>query len=171
LPGKAWISIEMLGFHQACASAAAVTLEQLLKEHPGLEVVMVGLSNGAAFATGTMEQLDDWALGNVSSVELGVPFYYPEAIECDAILYLNNQYQDPLVRGELDIVLVSLMTGLLRMVLARLESRDLSFPDALHIPNHAYPWLAIKPLVTRFLDRRLGIGEQRTVEFRMKPKN
>jgi hypothetical protein len=148
------ITAELCGLHNTYAPRYARRLESVLRRHPRLQVVMVGLSNGAAFANGVMTQLEDWAFERVVSVECGPPFYHTP-LESDRILPLTHIGEDPLSQGELGLIVGTGLTAAGEMAWSWLSGRPLTLTEALSFTSHGYTWPSIGPTVTEFLDRWL----------------
>jgi hypothetical protein len=149
--GEFIITSELWGLHTLCARRYAHRLERILHEHPDLLVVMVGLSNGAAFSNAVMAQLEDWTFDRVLSIECGPPVYY-FPVESDRILTIIRPGQDPLFSEHPDLVLSNTVGILVDMVVSLLTGSPLSFQTALRESGHEYPWLEIAPEVTAFID-------------------
>ena len=152
--GEFIMTAELWGLHNTCARRHARRLEGVLRKHPDLRVVMVGLSNGAAFANAVMAQLEDWAFDRAISVECGPPVYYLP-VESDRSLTIIKQGEDPLFSGVPDQVLSNTVGVLAGMVVSLLSGSPLSFQAALRESGHEYLWPEIAPEVTGFIDRWL----------------
>jgi hypothetical protein len=148
------ITAELWGLHSTGARRCARRLERVMSKHHDLRVVMVGLSNGAAFANSVMAQLEDWTSGRVISVECGPPVYYLP-VESDRILTVIRQGEDPLFSERPDVVLSNTLGILVGMVVSLLNGSPLSFEAALRESGHEYPWPEIAAEVTGFIDRWL----------------
>lgn len=155
--GKLAVLAELVGLHETGAARFARQLEQTLRDRPHLRAVMVGLSNGAAFGNSTAEQLEDWALERVSSVEVGTPFVRP-VFSDPAVLSLINEERDPLPAGDIAALLGNVVSAWWEQFQARRAGRELHFHDALHFTGHEYTWDVIGPVVAGFLDQRLGLS-------------
>ncbi|UCG43398.1 MAG: hypothetical protein JSU73_01915 [candidate division WOR-3 bacterium] len=148
------ITAELWGLHSTGARRCARRLERVLGKHPDLGVVMVGLSNGAAFANSVMAELEDWTSDRVISVECGPPVYYVP-VESDRILTIIRSGEDPLFSEEPDVVLSNTLGILVEMVVSLLNRSPLSFEAALRESGHEYPWPEIAVEVTGLIDRWL----------------
>ncbi|MEO0079585.1 MAG: hypothetical protein ABIK44_02760 [candidate division WOR-3 bacterium] len=145
---------ELFGFHHTVAQDLAGEIARLLKCHPRIKVIMIGLSNGATIADAAMNLLPAAVRDNVYAIELGTPFWR-HLTRSDNILHILGSGADPLANGDADILLANLLQGVVRITIARLNGLRPRFEEVFHLPGHFYTWENIRPRVADFLDRRL----------------
>lgn len=122
------------------------------EKNPEDKVVMAGLSNGAAFVSAAMAELED---ENVFAIELGAPFW-KKNVESDNVLSLNNQ-ADILANGKLGELLWSVIKAPFVWASSNLSGRRISFGEAVHVDGHDYYWPSVKAELTEFIETRAGL--------------
>lgn len=152
---------EMLGFHKTRAHRFARELETLAARNPRVKWLLIGLSNGGDFVDKTMEVTSPAILNRVMAIEIGVPFWRGVCNDAQ-ILRLDNEGEDPLTNGELELVFFSVFKGLLNFLSEGFRGEWRGFERVWHIPAHDYSWSRVEPAVRAFLDRQL-IRQARSV--------
>ena len=117
--------------------------------------MMIGLSNGAAFADEVMQRLPETAQNRVCAIEVGPPFLNPSDAG-ESVLRLSNLDRDPVAMGEWWILMRTYGRGLFGLAYAWLTGREWSRAEALHFPEHDYSWPGVRQEVVSFLDGWLG---------------
>ena len=118
-------------------------INNFLSQNPEGKVVMLGLSNGAAFVDRTIERLPEERQEMVLAIEAGTPFWKPLA-DSDNILRLDNDGKDPWCSGDVNALLASLIKAPFRWISAQISGRDISIGSAFHVPDHDYSWTQVK---------------------------
>jgi hypothetical protein len=152
--GKLRTMSEMFALHHSDASRLSREIDRFLSRHPEQRVIMVGLSNGAAFEDEVMQRLSETAQGRVCAIEVGPPFLSPSDAG-ESVLRLDNQDQDPVVTGEYWILMRVRIEGLFRDVYTWMTGREHRKTGAF-VAEHEYSWPGVHQEVVGFLDRWLG---------------
>jgi hypothetical protein len=152
--GKLRTISEMFELHQSDASRLPGEIDRFLSRHPEQRVIMIGLSNGAAFADEVMQRLSETAQGRVCAIEAGGPFL-GQSDPDESVLRLDNHGLDPVATGEYWILMRTWGGGLFRRVYAWLTGRELTKTKAF-VSEHEYSWPSVRQEVVSFLDRWLG---------------
>jgi hypothetical protein len=148
--GKLLTIGEMFELHHSDATRLSGEIDQFLERHPRQRVIMIGLSNGAAFADEVMERLSATAEGRVCAIEVGPPFLSP----LDAgpsVLRLGNHGADPVVTGEWWILMRTWVQGLFRRASARPAPENVR-AEAGFVQEHEYSWPSVREEVVGFLE-------------------
>jgi hypothetical protein len=152
--GKLRTISEMFELHQSDASRLPGEIDRFLSRHPEQRVVMIGLSNGAAFADEVMQRLSETAQGRVCAIEAGGPFL-GQSDPDEYVLRLDNHGLDPVATGEYWIMMRTWGGGLFRRVYSWLAGREGPKAEAF-VREHEYSWPSVRQEVVSFLDRWLG---------------
>ncbi|MFH1401896.1 MAG: hypothetical protein ABIG40_02950 [Parcubacteria group bacterium] len=150
---------EMFGYFQSQSDELAVGLKIFLEKNPGKKIIMVGLSNGASFIDKTMEKIDNFQ-NSVLAIEIGLPFWQKK-MNSENILRLDNGDQDSLTKGDIKILLPTLLKAFPKWFLAKISGTSLSFSMALNFPEHKYSWESpgVGYSIDSFLDRKINISK------------
>ncbi len=148
--GKLRTITEMFELHHSDENRLPGEIDRFLSRHPRQRIVMVGLSNGAAFADEVMQRLSDSAQGRVCAIELGAPFLNPVNAG-EAVLRLDNHGDDPVATGEYWTLMRVRVGGMLGRAFDRLTDRERTKPGAF-VAEHEYSWPAVRQEVVSFLD-------------------
>ncbi|MBM3330821.1 hypothetical protein FJY68_03085 [candidate division WOR-3 bacterium] len=149
--GKLLTISEMFELHHSDATRLSRDLDLFLLRHPGQRVIMIGLSNGAAFADEVMDRLSATAQGRVCAIEVGPPFLGP-ADAGASVLRLGNRGQDPVVTGEWWILIRTWVEGLFRRASARPPAPEDVRAEAGFVREHEYSWPSVREEVVGFLE-------------------
>jgi hypothetical protein len=154
LLGKLLTVSELFELHHSDADRLCREVERFLWRHPQQRLVMVGLSNGAAFADEVMERLPDTVLNRVCAIEVGAPFLNPSDAG-ESVLRLDNHGEDPVAAGDYWVLLRVRMGVLVKGVYTWLTGREHPRTGAF-VAEHEYSWPSVREEVAGFLDRWLG---------------
>lgn len=144
----------MFGFHHTASRQFARKMESLAASNPEVHFILVGISNGAAFVDQTMQFISP-AIGNqVIAIEVGVPFWRG-VYKSENILRFDNKGDDPLTRGELEILIASAVKGAFNLFREFTAGRRKRWTQVWGIPEHGYSWKRIGPAVRAFLNRHI----------------
>jgi hypothetical protein len=149
--GKLRTLSEMFGLHSNNASRLSGEIDRFLSRHPQQRVIMIGLSNGAAFVDGVMQRLSETAQSRVCAIEAGPPLLGPSDAD-ESVLRLDNDGRDPFVLGEYWTIMRTYGWGLCRLGYARLTGQEITQAQAYHFRDHDYSWPAVREEVVGFLD-------------------
>lgn len=143
---KNWRSImgdirEQTHFFFNKAKIMAAELEFVTRHFSTLQVVMIGVSQGAAFSNAVLQNLD--GLNRVSSIELGMPFpYKSKRVLTDRTLALdsNGLMPDALMEWDVPTILKTYISAPFRWVKYKLLGRQVKFTYCINLPGHDYNW-------------------------------
>jgi hypothetical protein len=153
LLGKLVTLSELFELHHSDADRLCHEVQRFLRRHPQQRLIMVGLSNGAAFADEVMERLPDTIQNRVCAIEVGPPFLSPSDAG-ESVLRIDNHGEDPVATGDYWVLLRVRIEGLVRGVSAGLTGRESPKAGAF-VAKHEYSWPNARTEVTGFLDRWL----------------
>ncbi len=126
-----------------------------------LRVVLVGVSQGAAFSNAVMRQLGE--ARRVYSIELGILFaHIPRRMVTDHILAIdgNGVMPDPMVRRDIWQGVKSYGMAPLLWFKYQLQRRPQRFTRCIHMPGHDYSWSypGVRTRIQDFLSTAFGGG-------------
>ncbi len=148
------ILTEMFGFHHTGSRQFAKKMESLATNNPEVQFILIGISNGATFIDQTMQFISPAIANQVIAIEVGVPFWRG-IYNSENILRFDNEGADPLTRGEMDILVATLVKGAFNLFRKFLAGRSARWNQVWQIPEHGYSWERIGPTVRAFLNRHL----------------
>ena len=159
---------EQMRFFTVKAKLMAAGLSFLTRHISGLRVVMVGVSQGAAFTNAVIQQLP--GSERFYSIELGMPFAYrSRRSTTDRVLALDSNGVEPDAMVERDIIggFRAYVIGPIQWFWYRLLRRPVRFARCINAPGHDYGWKypEVRRQVQDFLAARLGgNGKSEVVE-------
>ena len=119
----------------------AAEVEFLTRHIENLEVILIGISQGAGFSNAVMQRLS--SLKRVYSIELGVFFYHrPRRVITERTLIIdhNGLATDAVIEGDLVTMLMTLPMAFFRWVKYRLKGRPIQFSRCIKLAGHDYHW-------------------------------
>jgi len=119
----------------------AAEVEFLTRHIENLEVILIGISQGAGFSNAVMQRLSE--LKRVYSIELGVFFYHrPRRVITERTLIIdhNGLATDAVIEGDLVTMLMTLPMAFFRWVKYRLKGRPVQFSRCIKLAGHDYHW-------------------------------
>ena len=154
---------EQFQFFAFKASVMATWLKFIMAHAETIKVVLVGVSQGAAFSSAVM-----WQLGGhypVYSIELGFPFQYKSRrviTERTLVVEGNGLRHDDLVQGNLWVGARILMAAPFKWIWHRLRGRRVALAHCVTAPGHEYDWAnpEIEGRIKGFLKANFGTGKQ-----------
>lgn len=132
---------EQFRFFKSKANIMAAWLRFIIAHVNGIKVILLGVSQGAAFGDAVMQRLGDYY--PVFSIELGFPFIYKSrrvisrrtlAIEG------NGSKPDVMTRGNIWIGAGLLIAAFFRWIRYNLEGRPIPLALCINAPGHEYDW-------------------------------
>jgi len=123
------------------AEMMAEELALLLRRLPGLRVVLIGASQGAAFGNAVMRELGGHP--QVYSIELGIFFpHMNRRLLTDRTLAIdtNGLMPDPMAHRDLKAGSKAYLLAFLRWFKRRLQGRPERFTNCINVPGHEYRW-------------------------------
>ncbi len=126
-----------------------------------LRVIMVGVSQGAAFSNAVMRQLGE--ARRVYSIELGMIFaHLPRRVITEHVLAIdsNGICPDPMVRRDIWEGAKSYGAAPLIWLKSQLAGHPQRFTRCIHMPGHSYSWEypAVRQRIEGFLGTAFGGG-------------
>lgn len=128
------------------AEVMAAELEFIIRHLSSLKVILIGVSNGAAFSNAVMQQLGK--LRHIYSIELGVFFPHMSrrvvtkrtlAIDSNGLVP-DTGAQRNMIAGLKAYLTALFKTALIRWVKYRLEGKRVKFTHCINVPGHEYDW-------------------------------
>ena len=151
---------ELLRFFPNKSAKMAAWLRFIIDHVDNIKIILVGVSQGAAFGNAVMQSLG--ANCPVYSIELGFPFLYKsrrahgaKTLEIDN----NGEQTDKLVEGTIFDAMGIFLAAPFKWLWYRMEGNHVSFPHCVNTPGHAYDWgnAYIRNLVKRFLETNFAV--------------
>ena len=148
----------------------AAELEFVTRHFDNLQMIMIGVSQGAAFSNAVLQQLD--GLKRVSSIELGTPFPYKSRrviTERTLALDSNGLMPDALMDWNVPTILRAYLSAPFRWVNFRLRGKRVKFTYCINLPGHDYNWdyPEVHRQIATFLEVNFG-NKQADTEVRIK---
>jgi len=132
---------EQFRFFASKANIMAAWLRFIITHVNSIKVILVGISQGAAFGSAVMQQLG--GPYPVYSIELGFPFQYKSwriitgrTLAVDS----NGVIADVLVQGNLRVGARILMAAPFKWMWYRLMGKRVMFAHCVSAPGHEYDW-------------------------------
>jgi hypothetical protein len=155
---------EQFRFFASKAAIMAAYLRFIMAHVNNVKVILVGVSQGAAFGSAVMQQLD----GNypVYSIELGFPFQYKSwrvITKRTLAVEGNGVRPDVLVQGNMWVGARILMAAPFKWMWYRMRGKPVAFAHCVTAPGHEYDWdnPAIQRRITDFLKANFGTKKKK----------
>ena len=137
----------------------AAELEFILKHCPHLQVILIGVSQGAAFSNAVLQRLPD--ADRLFSIELGVPFFHQSRRIITArtlSLDSNGLMPDALMGWNVPVILKTYFSAPLRWLKYRLKGKKVKFTYCINLPGHDYNWdyPEVRGQIAEFLKQQFG---------------
>jgi pimeloyl-ACP methyl ester carboxylesterase len=150
---------EQFRFFAPKATIMAAWLRFIIEHVSSINVILVGISQGAAFGSSVMRQLGGHY--PVYSIELGFPFQYKSwriVTERTIPINSNGVIPDVLAQGNLWIGARILTAAPFKWMWHRIRGRRVSFAHCFNAPGHEYDWdnPKIRKRITDFLKTNFG---------------
>lgn len=119
----------------------AAEVEFLIQHIKNLNVILIGVSHGAAFSNAVMQKLS--GLHRVYSIELGVFFLQRSrrvVTEKTLAIDSNGLMPDAIMEGDLIAMLKTLPAAPFRWIKYRLEGKPVKFSHCINVSGHEYNW-------------------------------
>jgi pimeloyl-ACP methyl ester carboxylesterase len=150
---------EQFRFFKSKANVMAAWLRFIITHVDGIKVILIGISQGAAFGSAVMQQLGEPY--PVYSIELGFPFQYKSwrvITEKTLAVEGNGARPDVLVQGNLWLGARILIAAPFKWMWHRLRGRRVAFAHCVNAPGHEYDWAnpRIERLIKGFLETNFG---------------
>lgn len=132
---------EQTHFFFSKAKIMAAELEFVTRHFSTLQVVMIGVSQGAAFSNAVSQNLNGF--NRLSSIEIGMPFpYKSKRVLTDRTLALdsNGLMPDALMEWDVPTILKTYLSAPFRWIKYKLQRRKVKFTYCINLPGHDYNW-------------------------------
>ena len=125
-----------------------------------LRVIMIGVSQGAAFSNAVSQQLN--GLNRVYDIELGIPFPYKSRrviTRKTLALDSNGLMPDALMEWDVPTIVRTYLTAPLRWLKYKLQRKNVKFTYCINVPGHDYNWdyPEVQRQIEDFLNLNFGL--------------
>lgn len=156
---------EQARFFTSKAKIMAAELKFVTQHFNALRVVMIGVSQGAAFSNAVLQYLD--GRDRVFSIELGMPFPYKSRrviTEQTLALDSNGLMPDALMEWDVPTIVKTYVGAPFRWIKYKIQGKQIKFTYCINVPGHDYNWdyPEVQRQVEEFLN--LNFGNKRNVE-------
>ena len=141
---------------------------KFITEHlTNLKIVMIGVSQGAAFSNAVIQNMDGQE--RIFSIELGTPFFYKSRrVITDRTLTLdgNGLMPDALMEWNIPIILKTYLGAPFRWAKYKLQGKNIKFTYCINVPGHDYNWdyPEVQRQIEEFLEKKFGRNSDVEVE-------
>lgn len=141
------------------AKIMAAELKFIAQHINNLKVILIGVSQGAAFGNAVMRQPGD--LHQVYSIELGICYpHVSRRVVTERTLAIdsNGLMPDFMIRRNLKARFKAFITAFFRWFKHRLEGKPAKFTHLINLPGHEYSWEypEVRQQIGDFLDINFG---------------
>lgn len=156
-----------LHFFAFKARVLAAELGFLTRHIANLKVIMMGISQGAAFGNAVMQCSTE--LGQVYSIELGMPYFHISRrviTERTLAIDSNGLRPDAMVQGNLLGGIKAYLIGPITWLRHKLLGKPVRFAQCISAPGHDYDWnhTAVRQQITDFLAANFATGAKKQSE-------
>ena len=119
----------------------AAELRFISQHLESLKIVMVGVSQGAAFSNAVLQRTRD--MSQIRSIEVGIPFFYQSRRRMSyrsLILDSNGLKPDAMTERRLVAIVRAFVAAWFRWTYYRLRGAPKKFSDCIHVSGHDYHW-------------------------------
>ena len=150
---------EQTRFFATKAKVMAAELEFVMQHFDDLRVIMIGVSQGAAFSNAVLQNLN--GARRVSSIEMGTPFPYrsKRAItERTLTLDGNGLMPDALMEWDVSTIISTYVSAPFRWLRFRFRGEKVKFTYCINVPGHDYNWdyPEVQEKIANFLNANFG---------------
>ena len=132
---------EQMRFFECKAGLMAAELDFILRHLKRVKVLMIGVSQGAAFSNAVLQRMDDSR--RIYDIELGMPFYYKsKKITGERTLALegNGLMPDALMEWDVPTIVRTYAGAPFRWLKYKLQGKNIKFTYCINVPGHDYNW-------------------------------
>ncbi|MBM2824624.1 MAG: hypothetical protein HW402_288 [Dehalococcoidales bacterium] len=138
----------------------AAELQFITRHLSNTKVILVGISQGAAFSNAVMRQMGE--VNQIYSIELGLIFpYMSRRVVTERTLAMDNNgiMPDPISQRDLWVGFKAYIKAPFWWVKYRLQGRPQKFSHCINTPGHDYSWEypEVRRRISEFLKIHLGI--------------
>ncbi len=150
---------EQTRFFTTKAKIMAAELRFITQHFDNLKIVIIGVSQGAAFSNAVLQYLD--GSERVFSIELGTPFPYKSRrviTEKTLALDSNGLMPDALMEWNVPIIFKTYASAPFRWLKYKLQGKKIKFTYCINLPGHDYNWdyPEVQRQVEEFLNLNFG---------------
>ncbi|MFC1988866.1 hypothetical protein ACFLVJ_03435 [Chloroflexota bacterium] len=167
-----WLAVlgdirEQTRFFVNKARIMAAELEFITRHCKNLQVVMVGVSQGAAFSNAVSQNLNGF--NQIFTIELGLPFPYKSRrviTERTLVLDSNGLMPDALMEWNVPTIVTTYLGAPFRWMKYRLNGKRIKFTYCVNVSGHDYNWdyPEVQRQIGEFLTLNFGNKDTREVE-------
>jgi len=141
------------------AEVMAAELEFIIRHLSSLKVILIGVSQGAAYGNAVMQRLH--GLRQVYSMELGTPFFYrSRRVVTERTLAVdgNGLMPDAMMEWDIMTMVKAFSAAPFRWIKYWLQGKQVKFTNCINVPGHDYNWdyPEVRQQVGDFLDINFG---------------
>ncbi len=153
---------EQFRFFKSKANIMVAWLRFIFTHLNGIKVILIGISQGAAFSSAVMQRLGEHY--PAYSIELGFPFMYKSRrVITDRTLAMegNKVKPDVLTQGNIWVGAGILIAAFFRWIRHNLEGQPIPLALCIKAPGHEYDWRnpEIQNQIRDFLKANFGVEE------------
>ncbi|MFC1873504.1 hypothetical protein ACFLW3_01665, partial [Chloroflexota bacterium] len=116
-------------------------LQFIARHNPSLKIIMISISQGAAFSNAVMQRLNEFP--QVYSIELGIFFLHkPQRVLGERTLAIdsNGTSPDAAYQGDILNIAKTYLTAPFRLLKYRLQGNPKTITYCVNVPGHNYDW-------------------------------
>ena len=160
---------EQMRFFENKSRIMSAELELITRHLDKLRVIMIGVSQGAAFSNAVTQRLNN--VDRIFDIELGIPFPYKSRrviTERTLALDSNGLMPDSLMEWDVPTIVRTYVSAPFRWIKYRLQGKKIKFTYCINVPGHDYNWdyPEVQRQVEEFL--YLNFGNNNSVEVEAK---
>jgi len=160
---------EQMRFFENKARIMSAELELITRHLDRLKVIMIGVSQGAAFSNAVSQRLNN--IDRIFDIELGIPFPYKSRrviTERTLALDSNGLMPDSLMEWDVPTIIRTYVSAPFRWLKYRLQGKKIKFTYCINVPGHDYNWdyPEVQRQVEDFLYLNFGNNNDAEVEAR-----
>ncbi|MDP3878936.1 MAG: hypothetical protein Q8Q07_01345 [Dehalococcoidales bacterium] len=160
---------EQTHFFSVKANILATELKFITRHLEDLRVIMIGVSQGAAFSNAVLQQQN--GLDRIFSIELGTPFPYKSRrviTERTLALDSNGLMPDALMEWDVPTIARTYLVAPFRWLKYTLQGKRIKFTHCVNVPGHDYNWdyPEVQRQVEKFLVLNFGVKSNVEVELK-----
>ncbi len=150
---------EQARFFPTKAKIMAAELKFITQHLDNIRVIIIGVSQGAAFSNAVLQHLD--GTNRIFSIELGTPFPYKSRRVITAktlALDSNGLMPDALMEWDVPTILKTYLGAPFRWLKYKLLRKRIKFTYCINVPGHDYNWdyPEVQQQVEKFLNINFG---------------
>jgi hypothetical protein len=150
---------EQTHFFTNKARVMAAEMKFITEHLTDLKIVMIGVSQGAAFSNAVLQKMDGQE--RIFSIELGTPFFYKSRrVITDRTLTLdsNGLMPDSLMEWNVPVILKTYLGAPFRWAKYKLQGKNIKFTYCINVPGHDYNWdyPEVQRQIEEFLLKKFG---------------